>query len=642
MPQVVQITTNNYSGQTAYLTFYPCSGGTPIVIGNVIVPYNYSSDYYYGTYTLFFAEYNETCEVLIPCLTPTPSVTNTQTKTPTSTPTKTINYNAPTPTPTSNCFCYSFYNSNSTKTAFLQYYDCDNKFFSTVIPPLGTISTCSLYSSYSGSPTIIATQGIPCVNNSCGTPTPTPTKTLTNTPTKTLTNTPTKTTTSTPTPTPTVSITPQFGPTVNYCDVLYVTKGGKIFAYNPITDISTELTEYFIGGDFSDFVLDIAHDLDTLWLLGNGYIQEWLIEFSPFSATYSRTISLGFNNGTGLAVYNGTNLITSIYTSVPGIPNEIVQINIVNNIAQPTTMFFIQEGRYVAGDMTLTDNNNLIVTEFDNDGNSFIVQYDYLNNGGIQVDIDVSNTFNYPDGIFQYNNNICVIDFSNDGNIYSFNNSYPYNSSLFSSLNEVVNGSSQIIKCINTNFRPVPAVSPTMTPTKTATPTPSVTLGFVPSLTPSTTPTKTPTTTTTPTKTPTPSITRTPTVTPSRQVQIPCVECGISGFSFSDFTNNIPPSPTPTVTSTLTLTPTNTPTSTTTDCCRFWNLYGGWGASTGGTFTFTGCNNSVSTLVVPQFTTENICAKNVIVVSTNVGATAYISTQGCNCVTPSPTPTPTS
>ena len=53
MPQVVQITSNNYNGQTAFVTFYPCSGETPITIGYVTIPYNYEADYYLGTYTLY-------------------------------------------------------------------------------------------------------------------------------------------------------------------------------------------------------------------------------------------------------------------------------------------------------------------------------------------------------------------------------------------------------------------------------------------------------------------------------------------------------------------------------------------------------------------------------------------------------------
>jgi hypothetical protein len=51
MPQVVQITSGNFDGQTAFVTFNPCSGGTAIVIVSVVIPYNYESDYFLGTYS---------------------------------------------------------------------------------------------------------------------------------------------------------------------------------------------------------------------------------------------------------------------------------------------------------------------------------------------------------------------------------------------------------------------------------------------------------------------------------------------------------------------------------------------------------------------------------------------------------------
>ena len=125
MPEVVQITSQNFEGQIALVTFYPCTGGT-ITIGYVTIPYNYEADYYFGNYTLYFPEYNETCDFSIPCPTPTPTPTKTITPTrtnpkltPTRTPTKTA-----TPTPTSVCFCYTFIN-NTTKDGKLQYYNCN-------------------------------------------------------------------------------------------------------------------------------------------------------------------------------------------------------------------------------------------------------------------------------------------------------------------------------------------------------------------------------------------------------------------------------------------------------------------------------------------------------------------------------------
>jgi hypothetical protein len=71
------ITTDNYDGQLADITFYPCSGGT-INIGEVTLPYNYLSGYYYGTYNIYFPDFDKTCTLEVPCLTPTPTPTNVE------------------------------------------------------------------------------------------------------------------------------------------------------------------------------------------------------------------------------------------------------------------------------------------------------------------------------------------------------------------------------------------------------------------------------------------------------------------------------------------------------------------------------------------------------------------------------------
>ena len=100
METTVRILTTNYSGETASITFLPCSGGT-IDIGSVTLPYEYTSDNYLGTYLLYFIDFDQVCEFSIPCLTPTPTITVTPTNTPTntSTPTPTITV-TPTNTPT--------------------------------------------------------------------------------------------------------------------------------------------------------------------------------------------------------------------------------------------------------------------------------------------------------------------------------------------------------------------------------------------------------------------------------------------------------------------------------------------------------------------------------------------------------------
>lgn len=64
MPATVKIGSNNYSGQTAVITFLPDTGGT-VNVGSQVIPYNYSTDYFYGTYELDFTDFNYTCSFQI-------------------------------------------------------------------------------------------------------------------------------------------------------------------------------------------------------------------------------------------------------------------------------------------------------------------------------------------------------------------------------------------------------------------------------------------------------------------------------------------------------------------------------------------------------------------------------------------------
>lgn len=134
----IRILSVNLSGQSSEVTYLPDTGGT-INLGTQVIPFNYITDYYYGTYEIYVPTYGYTYSLLVPGPTPTPSPTETPTPTPTETETPT-----PTPTPTETP-----------------------------------------------------------VESPTPTPTETPTETPTNTPTETLTSTPTETPTQTPTPTKT-------------------------------------------------------------------------------------------------------------------------------------------------------------------------------------------------------------------------------------------------------------------------------------------------------------------------------------------------------------------------------------------------------------------------------------------------------
>ena len=117
MGKTIRILTNNYSGYTGSIIYYPYTGGT-INLGSHILPYDYDTDYYYGTYEIYISEYDKTCilkypppvcdftgvEEVTPTPTPTPlacdftyNVKTTPTPTPTNTQTPTY---TPTPTPT--------------------------------------------------------------------------------------------------------------------------------------------------------------------------------------------------------------------------------------------------------------------------------------------------------------------------------------------------------------------------------------------------------------------------------------------------------------------------------------------------------------------------------------------------------------
>jgi hypothetical protein len=98
----VRILSNNLSGLTTNVTYYPLTGGT-INLGEKVFPFEYITDYYYGTYACYVPTYDYTYNLTILAPTPTPTPTNTSTPvtpTPTITPTITSTSVTPTVTPT--------------------------------------------------------------------------------------------------------------------------------------------------------------------------------------------------------------------------------------------------------------------------------------------------------------------------------------------------------------------------------------------------------------------------------------------------------------------------------------------------------------------------------------------------------------
>jgi hypothetical protein len=60
------ILSDNYVGYAAQITFYPENNpSNPIDLGTHLIPYEYNTNYYYGTYELYFEYFNSTCTVTI-------------------------------------------------------------------------------------------------------------------------------------------------------------------------------------------------------------------------------------------------------------------------------------------------------------------------------------------------------------------------------------------------------------------------------------------------------------------------------------------------------------------------------------------------------------------------------------------------
>jgi hypothetical protein len=234
----IRIFSDNLSGLTTNVTFLPQSGGT-ISLGTQVFPFNYISEYVYGTYNCYVPTYGYTysLDVLGPTPTPTVTSTSTPTTTPTQTPTQTetptptpTNEETPTVTPTNtpsptepiryefDNICHSETNGgvscNCPQVATIwgnnPVFSASTAFFSdpsgpNTGDPVGWYAIDGIeYELSSGcGPGCTTGATIVSMSNCPSTPTPTPTNTETPTQTPTNTETPTNTPTETPTETPT-------------------------------------------------------------------------------------------------------------------------------------------------------------------------------------------------------------------------------------------------------------------------------------------------------------------------------------------------------------------------------------------------------------------------------------------------------
>lgn len=61
----ITISSNNLSGQTVGVLYYPLTGGT-IDLGSQVLPFTYVSDYFDGVYECYSPTYDYTYQVIVP------------------------------------------------------------------------------------------------------------------------------------------------------------------------------------------------------------------------------------------------------------------------------------------------------------------------------------------------------------------------------------------------------------------------------------------------------------------------------------------------------------------------------------------------------------------------------------------------
>lgn len=226
-------------------------------------------------------------------------------------------------------------------------------------------------------------------------------------------------------------------PFLKECSVI-LNYGEILYSYEP------QKNKFIVIGTFSPGGGDIAHTNSKLWFYNGTLFYEYNIQLTPFYATFNRTINapLPINNlYVGLHAINDNLLITSDTSTIP---NRIITLDISGPTAIETNSFDLPNGKYISGDIILTQQNKVILTT-DGEGNCFLYQYDYPS-GVLEVALDLGDNMIYPYGLFEYNNQLFVI--SGPGIVTGIDLNYPYTLTEVNNAGVLITGASQNSICI--------------------------------------------------------------------------------------------------------------------------------------------------------------------------------------------------
>lgn len=346
------------------------------------------------------------------CFTPTP--------TPTFTPTPTI-------TPTNiSCNCITFTNTGTTTGGF-SYTDCDNQYIEFKINSGTTLYVCGKLPLVFGD--VIYSMGLPCVNNTCILPTPTPTVT--------------------PTPTPVI---------VDCSTYVVFNTGTTVSKYDINTNVLTPLT-------FPNPILigDVANSYGRFWTTSVAPPYE-LIEYSitptPFSAVYNKSLNYSFELN-GLVAKDNTTLISTRLD--PGSSSIVVEFNvsggngsnlvIIDKFSLPGT------NRNLGGDLAYLPTTDKLFVTSNGIGGDWITQFDYTT-GNVDYDVNISLSVGTNYGISSKDGYVYI--YAYNGDVYRVDSMSVPTFTLVQTTTSGINAASSDPSCA---IVPTPTPTPTMTHT---------------------------------------------------------------------------------------------------------------------------------------------------------------------------------
>ena len=234
----------------------------------------------------------------------------------------------------------------------------------------------------------------------------------------------------------TTTTTSTLVPSIPECCGILFSQGATITLLN----LDGSLNTLSVPGYTSSYGIQIS--ANKFWSIDT-QIVEWNITTSPFSAVFSRNITLpvGFTTASGISYLSDT-LLIAVDSSVS--PQEVVELDITTLTASSTTVFTLQTDRVALGNFLYTSSGKLLILNQDSVTSIYyLTQYDYATNA-IDLDIDLGSVV--PASIFECNCSIFVTD--NTGDVYVVE-SAPLYSLIFTSNFGIIPGSAtQASTCV--------------------------------------------------------------------------------------------------------------------------------------------------------------------------------------------------